>query len=140
MTAFWRKAIALTRRYPILQRRQFVLGEDLDADQIPDLTWYGTDLAPPRWHDPEARTLGVLLDGSEAPSAIGDYLLFAILNAWHAPQWVRLPAVAGVRWHRVIDTSLPAGEDLAETGHEMPLDPPDHYIANPRSTVLLLGR
>src|SRR5262249_56789659 len=57
MTAFWRKAIALTRRYPILQRRKFPIVPDLRADQLPALTWFGQDLGAPRWNDPEARTL-----------------------------------------------------------------------------------
>jgi hypothetical protein len=39
----------------------------------------------------------------------------------------------------VVDTSLPPGEDFAEAGREVPLDPPDRYIATSRSTVLLLG-
>jgi isoamylase len=141
VTEFWRKAIALTRRYPILQRRRFVLGEDRDADQVPDLSWFGPDGGQPQWLDPGARTLCVLLDGGEEPSAAGDYLLFAILNADYAPQWVRLPAPhAWTRWSRVIDTSLPASQDLADPGHEVALDPPDHYIVNPHSVVMLLAR
>jgi len=40
----------------------------------------------------------------------------------------------------VIDTSLPAGDDFLDEGAEIPLDPLDAYIANPRSTVLLIGR
>ena len=42
--------------------------------------------------------------------------------------------------NRAIDTSLPSGDDFAEPGQEIRLDPSDHYIANPRSTVVLLAR
>jgi glycogen operon protein len=141
MTAFWRKAIALTRRYPILQRRKFPIVPDLRADQLPALTWFGTDLGAPRWNDPEARTLCAQLDGASAPSAAGDYLLFVILNAHFESQWVQLPAPRdGKRWLRVVDTSLPAGDDFMDPGHEVPIEPPDHYIANPRSTVILVAR
>jgi hypothetical protein len=45
----------------------------------------------------------------------------------------------GARWYRVVDTSLPAGDDCVEAGGEVALDPPDYYIANGRTTVLLLG-
>jgi glycogen operon protein len=138
---FFRKAIALTRRYPILQRRKFFLGADLDADHVPDLQWFGSRLAPPNWHDPEQRTLCCQLDGSEEASEIGDYLLFLILNAHHAVHWVALPpSVHGERWYRIIDTSLPSGQDFADPGQEVLVDPGDYYIANPRSTVVLLGR
>jgi hypothetical protein len=40
----------------------------------------------------------------------------------------------------VIDTSLREGEDFLDAGREALIDPPDHYLANPRSTVVLLGK
>jgi isoamylase len=139
--AFFRKAIALTRRFPILQRRRFLLGRDLDVDRVPDVTWFGTDLGSPRWDDPELRTLCYQLDGGEEPATRRDYLIFVILNAHWEARTVRLPeSRAGSRWFRVVDTSLPADEDFRDAGREVPLDPGDHYIANGRSTVLLLGR
>jgi hypothetical protein len=54
---------------------------------------------------------------------------------------VKLPPLeAGYQWHRMIDTNLPSGEDFMELGQEVRLDPQDHYLANPRSTVVLLGQ
>src|SRR5262249_44484487 len=140
LTEFWRQAIALTRRYPVLQRRKFALGSHLEADGIPDLSWFGADGGTPRWNDPATRTLCMLFDGGEAPSGSGDYLLYLVLNAHWEPQWVRLPTISNRPWLRVIDTSLPAGDDLAPPGYEVPIDPTDYYIANARSTVLLLAR
>jgi len=40
----------------------------------------------------------------------------------------------------VIDTSLPSGAGFLDPGQEIALDPPDFYLVNPRSTVVLLGR
>jgi hypothetical protein len=40
----------------------------------------------------------------------------------------------------VIDTSLKEGEDFLDAGKEIQIDPPDHYLANPRSTVVLIGK
>jgi isoamylase len=40
-------------------------------------------------------------------------------------------------WYRIIDTSLPAGQDFAEQYTEVLIEPADHYLANPRSTVVL---
>jgi isoamylase len=138
---FFRKAIAFTRRYPILQRRKFFLGSDLDSDQVPDLQWFGPRLDQPGWNDPGQRVLCYRLDGSEEASEAGNYILFLILNAHHETQWVALPpSLRGERWYRIIDTSLPGGQDFADPGQEVLVDPGDHYIANPRSTVVLLGR
>ena len=41
---------------------------------------------------------------------------------------------------RIIDTGRATGEDFLDEGQEAPIDPPDQYVANPRSTVLLLGK
>ncbi|MEW5755310.1 MAG: glycogen debranching protein GlgX [Pseudomonadota bacterium] len=138
---FFKKAVALTRRYPILQRRKFFLGADLDADQIPDISWYGADLGAPNWNAPELRTLCYRLDGGEDKAAGKDYSLFIILNADWRTQSVQIPPADGnKKWYRVIDTSLRAGEDFCAPGQEVPLNPASRYQTNPRSTVVLVGR
>jgi isoamylase len=137
---FFRKAVALTKHCTILQRRKFFVGRDLDADNVPDIVWYGRDLRSPEWNDPELRTLCYQLDGGEEPSDLGDYHLFMILNADYRLQPIQLPPLpAGKQWSRIIDTSLPPGEDFCQSGAEVPLSPADAYLANPRSTVVLIG-
>jgi glycogen operon protein len=138
---FFEKAIAFEKRYPILQRRKFFLGKDLDADHIPDIAWFGKDLGRPNWDDPELRTLCYQLDGGEENSELGHYHLFFILNADFTLQFIGLPELPdGGKWYRVIDTSLKAGDDFLDTGREALVNPPDHYLANPRSTVVLIGK
>jgi len=138
---FFKKAIAFEKRNPILQRRKFLLGKDLDADHIPDITWFGKDLGKPNWDDPELRTLCYRLDGGEEKSELGHYHLYFILNADFNLQFISLPELPdGEKWYRVIDTSLKAGDDFLDTGREAFVDPPDHYLANPRSTIVLIGK
>jgi glycogen operon protein len=138
---FFKKAIAFEKRYTILQRRKFFLGTDLDADHIPDFTWVGKDLGKPFWDDPELRTLCYQIDGGEERSELGDYHLFFILNADFNLQPIRLPNLTnGRQWYRVIDTSLKSGEDFLDVGKEIRINPPDHYLANPRSTIVLIGK
>ncbi len=140
LVEFFRKAIAFTRRFPVLQRRKFLLGKDLDADGVPDLTWFAPDGGEPRWQDENSRTLCYQLDTSDDGARLDVDRLFFILNAHFEPQWVKLPALgASHSWRRAIDTSLPSGADFVEPGQEVRIDPPDHYIANPRSTVVLLA-
>ncbi len=137
---FFEKAVALTRRCTILQRRRFFSGQDLDADSVPDVVWYGNSLGRPDWDNPELRLLCFQLDGGEEPSDLGEYRLFLILNADYRLQPVQLPALPGGKsWRRIIDTSLPAGEDFCSPGEEVRLDPPSGYLVSPRSTVVLLG-
>jgi isoamylase len=140
MVTFVRKAIALTRRCTILQRRKFLLGQDLDSDEVRDITWYGPDLGKPNWDDPELRTLCYQLDGSEEPSDLGEYRLFVILNADHRAQAVTLPPLPEPRaWRRILDTSLELGQEWCDPGKEVAVEPGDHYPAQPRSVVVLLG-
>ena len=140
MVEFFRKAIAFVRRFPVLQRRKFALGKDLDADGVPDLTWFDANLGTPRWNDGEARTLCVQLDTGSGPALEAERLFF-IFNADVSNQIVELPALdARLAWHRAIDTSLAAGEDFSAAGAEVRLDPPDRYIVNARSTVVLLAQ
>jgi isoamylase len=137
---FFTKAVALPRRLPILQRHRFFTGTDSAQGGVPDIVWFGADLGSPRWDDPESRLLAYQLNGSLEASELGAYRLFVILNAGAALQAVKLPVLpASMRWRRVVDTALPAGEDFADPGGEVLIDPPDSYLVNPRSVVLLLG-
>jgi glycogen operon protein len=139
---FFRRAIAFTRRFPVLQRRKFLLGRDLDSDGVPDLDWFSPDGGgEPAWGDGEERTLCFQLDSSEEGGRQQVQRLFFILNGHFGPRHVRLPPLnAPLAWYRAIDTSLPAGADFADAGQEVRVDPGSHYDANPRSTVVLLAR
>jgi len=136
---FFKKTIQFTKEYPVLQRRRFPLGVDLNANGIPDLEWFGFNLDTPDWHDPEIRTICYQLDGSEVASDKGNYLLFLIFNADFQVHSVMLPTPPKpIRWLRVIDTSLPSGEDFLKSSREILIDPPDYYLASPRSTIVLI--
>ena len=138
---FVRKAVDFNKRHTILHRRKFHLGLDGNADGFADLTWFGTELESPRWDDTNLRTLALQLDGAEEASELGDYLIFLILNADHEMKRVNIPKPKpGMRWYRVIDTSLEPGEDFLDSGKEIALEPGDHYLANGRSTVVLVAR
>ncbi len=143
MVAFFRKAIAFTKKYTILQRRKFFTGTDTDQDAnaVPDIQWFGEDLEAPRWDDPEARVLCCLFDGCEELSEAGLYFLLLALNGDHRQREVILPPLpSGLRWRRAIDTSLAAGEEIVDDGADPLPDPADRYRVNPRTTVVLLGR
>jgi glycogen operon protein len=107
------------------------------------LSWFGANGngGGPHWNDPEARTLCVQLDASTHRGELTGERLFFIYNANFTSQWINLPPLDnGARWRRAIDTSLAAGVDFAEGGKEIALNPNDHYIANARSTVVLIGK
>lgn len=137
---FCQKAIAFRKRYTVLQRKKFFSGKDTDADNVPDIAWFGENLGKPLWDDPELKILCYQLDGSEVPSELGNYHLFFILNADFNSHSIEIPQYNGMKWYRVIDTSLKSGDDFSVPGREILLDASDHYRSNPRSTVVLLGK
>jgi isoamylase len=138
--SFFRKTIAFTRKYTALQSSRFLQGIDCNGNCIPDIQWYGTGGQRPDWSDTESRTLCYMLDSPEESGGADEYLLFVILNYDYRSNGVYLPSIGPKKWRRIIDTSLPAGADFAEDGKEILLDPQESYIANPRSTVVLLGK
>jgi isoamylase len=138
---FTRKTIAFTRRYPVLERRRFLLGRDLDADGLPDIDWIGFDGGGPAWDDPEERALAYRLASGRKDGRPGeDVLLFALNGDWNL-RTLRLPAPPHERrWHRVVDTSLDAPDDFVDVEQAVLLDPDDRYLVNPRSVVVLVAR
>ena len=112
---------------------------DLDADQVPDLEWFGAHLDPD-WHDPEQRTPLLQLDGSEE----------ALRSATTSCSSSSMPTTSRDGWRSLRLRTASAGADhrhespcrtgLRRSRQEVLVDPGDHYIANPRSTVVLLGR
>jgi len=137
---FCKKAIAFRKRYTVLQRSKFFSGKDTDADNVPDIAWFGENLDRPLWDGPELKILCYQFDGSEVPSELGNYHLFFILNADFNSHSIEIPQYDGMKWYRVVDTSLKSGDDFLIPGREILLDPSDHYRSNPRSTVVLLGK
>ncbi len=141
MIEFFRKAVAFRRMYTILQRKKFFNGLDNNRNDKPDCAWYDQDLKTPDWNNQDLKFLSYELDGSEEKSDIGEYFIFFILNADDRNIKSRLPVLGkGMKWHKIADTSLSAGNDFIEKGREIPLEKQDEYLSASRSIVLLLGK
>jgi glycogen operon protein len=121
---FTRMMIALRKQYFAKSREQFVNR----------LTWHGTKLGEPDWTG-ASRTLAFQLHGHGAHAD-----LYVIFNAHWDSQNFRLPAHGGQwRWKRLVDTNLASPNDIVEEREAVPLQPGDHYIAAPRSAVILIS-
>ena len=63
-----------------------------------------------------------------------------MFNAHWEWQRFNLPAHDGQwRWQRLVDTNLPSPDDIVEEKDAVPLRPADHYVAAPRSAVILIS-
>jgi len=137
---FCKKLILFRKRYSILKKKEFLSDEEASFERVPDVLWFGKNLDKPSWGDPEQKVLCYQLIGARSLTDEYDYHLFFILNSDLQSHVIQLPALVGVRWYRVIDTSCAAGQDFCVDEEERFLEPLDRYPVNPRSTVVLLGK
>ncbi|MEM3342454.1 MAG: alpha-amylase family glycosyl hydrolase, partial [Thermoplasmata archaeon] len=138
---YFKNIINFRKNHSIFMRRKFFLGQDLNGNGYPDIRWYNNDLGQPDWNNYNLRTISFLIDGAEEPSPLGEYLLFIILNSDIYLQRVHLPPLSGgMRWYRVIDTSLPENVAFLPEGKEIVINPAVYYLANPFSIVVLKGK
>jgi glycogen operon protein len=136
---FCKKAISFRNRYPVLKKKKFFLGRDTSGNNILDITWHGTDMGIPDWGNPNLRTICYQLNGAESSSLHEDYLLYLILNSDRDSQNVKLPKINGKQWFRVLDTSLPPGEDFMPSAKEKSAPVNDVYNIDPRTIAVLIG-
>ena len=124
---FTRGMIAFRRAHPILSAEHFYT----DAE----IHWLGPQGGLPNWAEPKEKQLGCLIHEDEQRA------LCLMFNAGADAVDFRLPAVPpGARWHRAVDTSRAAPQDLFATGEEPPWEDPQTYHLSPRSSAILLAR
>ncbi len=130
---FWQRLIEFRKSQPVLHRSRYFTGA-VNERGLKDLAWHGLELESPGWDDPNARVLSFTLGGFD-----GEDDIHAMMNMYWEPLEFQLPEVAGRRWHRVLDTSLPSPDDIAEAGSEARCNA-DRYTLDGRSVVVLVSK
>ncbi|RFB80610.1 glycogen debranching protein GlgX [Methylovirgula sp. 4M-Z18] len=118
---FVRRLMQLRRKYPILRRSRYLIGERTnEAIDVREVTWIhhgGEEMTSANWDDPaEIPCFGMILDGRAQASGIrkrgSDATLLVLINAHHEPVPFRLPpCYDGSAWRRLLATDDP---DLPE--------------------------
>jgi isoamylase len=130
---FWRRIIEFRKRHTVVRRNDFYTGE-ANSRGLNDVTWHGTKLNDPGWNDSQARVLGFTLAGAGA-----DQDIHVMMNMYWDALDMEVPVIAGRRWTRAVDTSLPSPSDIAEPGTEVAWTSPS-YRVNARSIVVLVNQ
>jgi glycogen operon protein len=139
MVQFVSQLIQVTKNYPVLMQKKYLLSRDLDGNRIPDIQWWSNNGEFPNWNDPGLHHIAFILDGEEVPGEQNHYRLLIIFNAHWENQYIRIPPVVGKRqWKRVMDTSLGDGKEISAKGKEVLIKAGEFYITNARSTVILV--
>jgi glycogen operon protein len=123
MLRFTRETLVLRKRHASLRRTRFI---EIEANGDAALRWYGETLEPPNWDSPDAKVLCFTLRGV-APD---EPALHVLMNMSRDAK--RLPLPPGHQWLRIVDTSLPAPDDIIPAGvrqDSLHYDLPTHTIA-----------
>ena len=133
MVRFFAGMIALRKRFATLRQPRFFDGRVNDRGLV-DVAWHGCDLDRPGWSDPDCRVLSFTLGG------LGDDPdLHVILNMHYLDLDFQLPQIGGHEWVRLVDTSSPSPDDIAEPGSEVIVET-NSYHASDRSAVILMSQ
>jgi glycogen operon protein len=126
---FFKEMIAFRKAHPSLRKRTF------DGESHWGLNWHGTRLDEPDWSQTSSH-LAMHLKNHDHEDDI-----FVILNSHWEQTPFQLPrATEPKRWHRFVDTSLEAPEEIREVGQEVALRDQHFYAVGSRSVVILIGK
>ena len=114
MLRFVTKMIAFRKRHPCLMRKHFLTGKKKEKAPFPDVTWHGTKLNEPLWHDPDAQILAYTLGRQRE----GEEDLHIVFNMSDHEVDMPLPPLSGRAWHRAIDTGQPSSGDIFEPSNQ----------------------
>lgn len=104
------------------------------GSENPHLIWHGIYHHRPDWSK-QSRTIAFSL---RHPSA--EEHLHVIFNSYWEALYFELPPIRlEESWHRIIDTSLPAPEDIIDA-QDAPIHKPMKYLVEGRSAVVLMVR
>nr|WP_298413400.1 glycogen debranching protein GlgX [uncultured Halomonas sp.] len=139
MIEYLRRLIELRERYPILRRGRYLSGDYSEEMGLKEVTWLtpqAEEMSVERWEDPQARSLGLLLDGRARPSGIRragiDVTLLLLFNANHEQESFVLPEVPDSdSWICRLDTQQ--GLDVANQHYDVG----DSYPVAAHSLVML---
>jgi glycogen operon protein len=123
--------LRFTRLMIMLRKKHFALTREQFVNRV---SWHGTKIGDPDWTG-QTRTLAFQLHGWHGHP--GFYVIF---NAhWEWQKFVLPPHEGQWRWRRMLDTNLASPHDIVEEMEAVPLRPADHYVAAPRSAVILIA-
>ncbi|HTT53681.1 MAG TPA: glycogen debranching protein GlgX [Streptosporangiaceae bacterium] len=141
LLAFTRRLIALRSEHPVFRRRRYLAG--VEATELGWFTEAGTPMTGDDWANSGALSLGIYLDGSDAPDRAQDGTLLVdddflvMINAWWEPlDFVIPPTRDGQAWLTALD-SYELGRQRRAAGTRC--EAGDKVTVGPRSVRVLRG-
>jgi isoamylase len=133
LVRFFRLLIDFRKRTPRLRRKTF----NFTGSDGFHVTWHGVKRMQPDWGY-DSRSIAMQLTQFNPDGSRQDVHLIA--NAHWEDHEFELPQIGEYEWFRLVDTSLPSPNDIAEDGQEFPLLSQESYTVKSRSVVVFVGK
>ena len=130
---FFQHMIDFRKRCPMLQRDTFAL----DGETGFHVTWHGSKRMSADW-SPESRSVAMQWTQIHKDGSVED-LHFIAHAHWDDCEF-ELPDIGDRAWLRLVDTSLPSPNDIADEGAEFPLSAQESYFVRARSVAIFIAR
>ncbi len=134
---FTRLIIAFRKRHSFVRRWRYLTGDNVDTPNLRHITWHGVRPNEPDFSD-GSRFIAWSLEAFQSQDR-SDLPIYIATNAFWEPLEIELPATPDRRWYRVVDTSLPVGEDIVAEEEAFFL-PERKYMLRPRSSIVLISK
>ena len=138
---FVKKAVAFRLRHPAFRRPEFFSGQDLSANDIPDICWFDEHAKAFNWEKQEY-FLACFLDGSKDDifHEHDDNDFYLMCNAGKDFVNAKIPAASpGKKWYRCIDTSIPSPGDFLDEKDAIAFTTLEYPLAG-ETMVVLIGK
>ncbi|MCL2721489.1 MAG: glycogen debranching protein GlgX [Treponema sp.] len=139
---FVKEMIAFRLRHPGFMRPEFYTGRGGDYRAIPDISWFDEKALVPDW-DKVGDYLALRVDGSKAEtlSDRDDNSFYLMFNSDIDLQpFILADPPAKKEWYRVVDTGMPAPNEILSPGNEERLSSQRSYSVKARSIVILISK
>ncbi|GAC1473277.1 MAG: glycogen debranching protein GlgX [Isosphaeraceae bacterium] len=134
---FTKLIIAFRKRHGMVRRWRYLTSDEAETPILRNISWHGVQPELPDFSE-SSRFIAWVLEAFESDQRT-DVPIYVATNTFWEPLTIELPETKGRRWYRVVDTSLPVGEDIVAEEEAFFL-PEASYITRPRSTIVLVSR
>jgi len=134
---FTQLIIAFRKRHRIVRRWRYMTADESDTPILRNITWHGVKPNKADFSE-TSRFIAWTLEAFETDQR-SDVPIYVASSAFWEPLTIELPEAKNRHWYRVVDTSLPEGEDIVSEEEAFFLPEPS-YLVRPRSTIVLVAK
>ena len=134
---FTKLIIAFRKKHSIVRRWRYLTEDQAETPVLRNITWHGLKPGSPDFSG-TSRFIAWILEAFQTEYR-GDVPIYVATNTYWEELAVELPEVKDKHWYRVVDTSLPVGQDIVADEEAFFL-PESKYLIRPRSTIVCVAR